>query len=162
MLVMHGATYAALKTGDPMAARAAALGRFAAAAFVVTFVAAGAWVAIGLDGHHIVAGADPLGPANPLHKTVATAKGAWLDNYRAHGLLWLAPLVAIVAALSTGALLGAGRAGAAFVSSSLAQAGTIFTAGIGLFPFLMPSSTHPGHGLTVWTLPAAPRRSSLC
>jgi cytochrome d ubiquinol oxidase subunit II len=30
------------------------------------------------------------------------------------------------------------------------QAGTIFTAGLALFPFLMPSSTHPGHGLTVW------------
>jgi cytochrome d ubiquinol oxidase subunit II len=29
-------------------------------------------------------------------------------------------------------------------------AGTILTAGIALFPFLMPSSTHPDQGLTVW------------
>jgi cytochrome d ubiquinol oxidase subunit II len=30
------------------------------------------------------------------------------------------------------------------------QAATILSAGIALFPFLMPSSTVPGHGLTVW------------
>jgi cytochrome bd ubiquinol oxidase subunit II len=27
---------------------------------------------------------------------------------------------------------------------------TILTAGVSLFPFLMPSSTHPAHGLTIW------------
>jgi cytochrome bd ubiquinol oxidase subunit II len=42
------------------------------------------------------------------------------------------------------------RGGAAFVASCVTQAGTILTAGIALFPFLMPSSTHPGHGLTIW------------
>lgn len=26
----------------------------------------------------------------------------------------------------------------------------ILTAGVALFPFLMPSSTHPSHGLTIW------------
>jgi len=29
-------------------------------------------------------------------------------------------------------------------------AATILTAGVALFPFLMPSSTHPAHGLTIW------------
>ena len=42
------------------------------------------------------------------------------------------------------------RHGTAFLASCLVQAGTILTAGIALFPFLMPSSTQPGHGLTVW------------
>ena len=50
----------------------------------------------------------------------------------------------------TWGLLGAGRAGWAFLTSALALAGTILTAGIALFPFLMPSSIHPDHGLTVW------------
>ena len=36
------------------------------------------------------------------------------------------------------------------MTSALTQAGTILTAGIALFPFLMPSSTTPNHGLTVW------------
>jgi cytochrome d ubiquinol oxidase subunit II len=36
------------------------------------------------------------------------------------------------------------------MASALAQAGTILTAGVALFPFLMPSSTRPNHSLTVW------------
>ena len=41
-------------------------------------------------------------------------------------------------------------AGVAFLSSCVALAGTILTAGVALFPFLMPSSTRPNHGLTIW------------
>jgi cytochrome d ubiquinol oxidase subunit II len=29
-------------------------------------------------------------------------------------------------------------------------AATILTGGVALFPFLMPSSTHPDQGLTIW------------
>src|SRR6266850_2143507 len=150
MLVMHGSAYAALKVGEPMAARAAAVGRLAAVVFAVSFIAAGAWVASSLDGHRIVSGADPLGPASPLMKHVAITRGAWLENYRDHAVLWLVPAVALLAAVVTRGCLGIGRSGFAFVSSCMTQAGTILTAGIALFPFLMPSSTRPDHGLTVW------------
>jgi cytochrome d ubiquinol oxidase subunit II len=54
-------------------------------------------------------------------------------------------------------LLHAGRAGLAFVTSGCALAGTVLTAGIALFPFLMPSSTHPDHGLTVWDASSSAR-----
>jgi cytochrome d ubiquinol oxidase subunit II len=59
-------------------------------------------------------------------------------------------VLAVLAAGATWSLLGAARAGLAFVTSACALAGTILTAGIALFPFLMPSSTQPDHGLTVW------------
>jgi cytochrome bd ubiquinol oxidase subunit II len=150
MLIQHGACYASLKTGEPMAARAASVGRIAALVFVVAFALAGVWVAYGLEGHRILSGSDAFGPSNPLLKTVARVPGAWLDNYHRHALLWLAPVVAILASVCTWALLGAGRAGAAFIASSLTQAATILTGGIALFPFLMPSSSLPNHGLTVW------------
>ena len=42
------------------------------------------------------------------------------------------------------------RARLAFIASAVAQAGIIFTAGFSLFPFLLPSSTHPASSLTVW------------
>lgn len=45
----------------------------------------------------------------------------------------------------------------AFTASALAQAATILTAGIGLFPFLLPSSTQPSHGLTVWDASSSER-----
>jgi cytochrome d ubiquinol oxidase subunit II len=150
MLVLHGASYAAMKAGEPMSARAAAAGRLAAVIFVMAFVVAGAWLAAGVDGQRIDSGADPSGPANPLLKSVVVLRGAWLDNYRGHALLWLAPLLALLGAVLAWQFLRAGRAGAAFLSSSLAVAATILTAGIALFPFLMPSSTDPNQGLTIW------------
>jgi cytochrome bd ubiquinol oxidase subunit II len=150
MLVLHGASYAAMKAGEPMSARAASAGRLAAVIFVMAFVVAGAWLAAGLDGQRIDSGADPSGPASPLLKTVVVVRGAWLDNYRGHDLLWLAPLIALLAAVLAWLLLRIGRPGAAFISSALTVAATILTAGIGLFPFLMPSSTDPNQGLTIW------------
>jgi cytochrome bd ubiquinol oxidase subunit II len=150
MLVMQGCAYTALKVGDPMAARAAAVGRAAAVVVAIAFIAAGLWVAGSLNGHDISSGADPLGPSNPLTKHVVLAPGAWLTNYRAHPLLWVLPLAALAAAAATWVTLGARRGGSAFVASSISVGGVILTAGVALFPFLMPSSTHPDQGLTVW------------
>ena len=157
MLVMHGAVYASLKVGEPMAARAASLGRWAALAFIVAFVAAGLWVSDVLDGQRILSAIDTAGPSNPLAKHVTVVPGAWLANYRAHGLLWLVPALALVAASLTWLLLGAARPGLAFVTSAVALAGTVLTAGTALFPFLMPSSTHPDQGLTVWDASSSER-----
>jgi cytochrome d ubiquinol oxidase subunit II len=156
MLIMHGGVYAALKTGEPMSARAAAVGSWAAVAFLAGFVLAGVWVA-NIDGQRIVSAVDTTGPANPLAKHVVVAAGAWLGNFRAHPVLWLAPALAVVAAALTFVLLRAGRAGLAFLASACALAGTVLTAGIALFPFLMPSSTRPDHGLTVWDASSSAR-----
>lgn len=156
MLVMHGAVYAALKVGPPMAERAVALGRMAALVYFVTFLVAGLWVS-GLNGYQIFSGGNPLGPSAPLAKQVALVPGGWLANYEAHAALWWVPALALLAAAATWSLLGARLAGAAFLSSCCTIAGTILTAGIALFPFLMPSSTHPGHGLTIWDASSSQR-----
>ncbi len=157
MLIMHGSAYAAFKVGEPMSRRAARAGSWAAVVFVAGFALAGAWVANAIDGHRITSVVDTLGPANPLAKRVAVAAGAWLGNFRAHPALWLAPAVAVLAAALAASLLRSGRAGLALVSSGAAVAGTILTAGIALFPFLMPSSTHPDQGLTVWDASSSAR-----
>ena len=62
-----------------------------------------------------------------------------------------------LAAVGAALLLRINRPGAAFVASSITQAGTILTAGIGLFPFLMPSSTQPNQGLTLWDASSSAR-----
>ena len=156
MLVMHGAAYAALKVDSSIAGRAAAAGRVAALVFLVSFVGAGVWMA-GIDGHQVVSPFNGSGPSNPVLKQVAVERGAWLANYHAHGALWLAPAVAVAGAALTWLLLRAARHGMAFTASALAQAATILTAGIGLFPFLLPSSTQPSHGLTVWDASSSER-----
>ena len=157
MLVLHGSAYAALKTGEPMAARAAVVGRRSAIAWVAGFVLAGVWLATGIDGDRIVSGVDGQGPSNPVGKMVVLERGAWLANYNAHPALWAVPATAVLAALAALVLLRQRNDRLAFVASSLVQAGTILTAGIALFPFLMPSSTQPGHGLTVWDASSSAR-----
>lgn len=157
MIVLHGATYAALKVGEPMAARANAAGRRAAVTFLLSFLVAGLWVARGVEGQRIATGASPDAPSDPLRKLVVMSPGGWLDHYRQHPMLWLVPLLAIGAALLTWNLLGTRHRGAAFVASCVTQAGVILTAGIGLFPFLMPSSTDPSQGLTIWDASSSAR-----
>jgi len=157
MLIMHGSVYAALKVGEPMSVRAAAVGRVAALVYAICFIAAGIWVASAIAGHQIASQANEFGPSNPMAKDVAVSQGAWLVNYRVHRILWLAPGMALLAAVVTWSLLGARRPGVAFLSSCLTLAGTIMTAGIALFPFLMPSSTQPDQGLTVWDASSSAR-----
>lgn len=150
MLVMHGATYAALKIDRSLASRAAAVGRVAALVLIVAFVLAGLWIAIGIDGHRIVSEVNAAGPSNPLAKSVEVVSGGWLENYRTHAPLWIVPGLALALALATERLLSRERFGVAFLSSALTVAGVILTAGIAMFPFLMPSSVEPDHGLTIW------------
>lgn len=161
MLLMHGSAYAALKVGEPMSRRAAALGGWAAMVFVAGFIIAGLWVANAVGGHRITSVIDPLGPSNPLAKHVAVAPGAWLGNFRAHAALWLVPAAAVTGAALAAALLRLRKAGLALIASGAAVAGTILTAGIALFPFLMPSSTHPDQGLTVWDASSSARTLGL-
>jgi cytochrome d ubiquinol oxidase subunit II len=156
MLTMHGSAFAALKTGEPMSARAASIGRIAAIVFVLSFLAAGLWLTA-IEGARITAGLDPGGPSNPVGKTVVMARGAWLDNFRSHGALWLLPALGVFAALACARFITTLRSGRAFLASCVTQAMTILTAGAALFPFLMPSSTHPGQGLTVWDASSSQR-----
>jgi cytochrome d ubiquinol oxidase subunit II len=156
MLILHGNAYAALKVGEPMAGRARALGQVAALVFVVAFIGAGLWVR-GMEGFQLASVVDHSGPSNPVGKSVVRVTGAWLANFHTWPWLWAAPLAALGGAAAAHAFLRMKRAGAAFLASCLTQAGTILTAGFALFPFLLPSSSDPGHSLTVWDASSSAR-----
>jgi cytochrome d ubiquinol oxidase subunit II len=150
MLAMHGATYAAGKTEEPMSGRARRLARIAAVVYLVAFALAGVWLAYGIDGLAVTSAIDPGGPSNPLLKTVAATSGGWLLNYQRMPVLWLVPALAGAGALLTMLLLARRHDRSAFLTSALTQKTTVLTAGIGLFPFLLPSSLAPAHSLTLW------------
>ena len=150
MLVMHGGTYLALKAGEPVAGRAKSLARYAALAMVVLFMLAGIWVAKGIDGYQLAGVVAHDGPSNPLLKTVWRVPGAWLANYGAMPWTMAAPLLAVVGALGAVLLLSSHLYILAFVASALSVAGVIATAGLSVFPFLLPSSLDPNASLTVW------------
>lgn len=149
MLVAHGGSYLALKTEGALARRAAAASRVAALAMLVLFGLAGFWVATALNGYAVVGTLAHDGPSNPLGKQVVVAAGAWVGNYQRAPWTLAAPLLAAAGALAVLGFAGR-RKGLAFVASALACAGVIGTAGVSLFPFLLPSSLEPAMSLTVW------------
>ena len=73
-----------------------------------------------------------------------------MTNYHSHTLLWLAPILGIAGALLAIVSSGAKKSIAAFIASSVMLTGVIFTAGIAMFPFIMPSSSDPRSSLTIW------------
>jgi cytochrome d ubiquinol oxidase subunit II len=150
MLVMHGGTYLALKAGEPVAARAATYSRYGVVALLVLFTIAGVWVGFGLDGYKFTSAVVTDGPSNPLLKTVAVERGAWLGVYKAYPWAVVAPLVVYVAAPLAAVLVGGRSYALAFIASGIAVAGVITTAGLSLFPFMLPSSLDPSASLTVW------------
>ncbi|MFI4986415.1 MAG: cytochrome d ubiquinol oxidase subunit II [Alphaproteobacteria bacterium] len=150
MLAMHGGVFLALKTEGEIAARARRAATLAALALVILFSLAGLWLAFCIDGYVVQGAIDPAGPSNPLAKTVARETGAWLRNYAIHPLIAAAPLLAYLGAIAAAGLLRLERPLLAFVASGLGVAGVVATAGLSLFPFLLPSSSDPGSSLTVW------------
>jgi cytochrome d ubiquinol oxidase subunit II len=150
MLVMHGAIWLQLRCEELIAERARAAAQVAALIVVVTFALAGVAIANWVDAYTIVS--MPVGgaPSNPLAKEVLHGDVNWLANYGAYPWMLAAPVAGFAGALLTALLARARRPGWAFLTSSLAMAGIILTAGFSMFPFVMPSSTQPGSSLTLW------------
>lgn len=73
-----------------------------------------------------------------------------MTNFATYPWAWAFPVLGVLMPLVTALLLKAGRTLTAFVSSSIAVLGVIMTAGIALFPFIMPSSSFPNSSLTIW------------
>ena len=150
MLVTHGAVYLAMKTDGDIARRARAVSRVAALAWVALFALAGVWIWMSHYGMAIVTGALPGGEPDPLAKTAVAQAGAWLANYGKWPLTMLVPMVGLAAPLLVAALSGIRHRLVVFTVSGLGIAGVIGSMGVSLFPFLLPSSSHPGSSLTVW------------
>lgn len=150
ILLNHGATWLQMKTDGFIQSRAKNVSKVLSLVGVACFVLAGVWVAVGIDGFVITSSLDTLATSNPLKKEVAIQSGAWMNNYRDYPLTMIAPVLGIVAGLACAFFSNKGNAGMAFVSSALFIAGVILTAGISMFPFLMPSATMPEASLTVW------------
>ena len=115
----------------------------------VLFVLAGFWVQ-GIDGYSIVGSLDASAASNPLNKEVAVQAGAWMQNFDKYPLMWIAPALGVVMPLIAVLASRLEKGGFAFLTSSLGVAGVIFTAGLAMFPFIMPSSLDPKSSLTMW------------
>lgn len=150
MLVMHGSVWLSLKTEGALRQRSSRVTVMTAALTAMLFGIGGLWILLGIDGYAVLAMPDPNGVINPLAKSVRMVEGGWLQNFAHRPALVAVPLLGLALPFVTALLVVKRHEGLAFITSSVAVASIIATAGIGLFPFVMPSSLNPDHSLTVW------------
>ena len=149
MLTTQGSAWLQMKTTSELRDRARTITQVGAIVTLATFVLAGIWLVF-KDGYIVTSMIDRNGPSSPLGKQVILEAGAWFNNYKEMPILWVFPLLAVGSALLNVAASKANRNGFAFLFSSLTMAGIIFTAGIAMFPFIMPSISHPEMSLLMW------------
>jgi cytochrome d ubiquinol oxidase subunit II len=150
MLATHGAIYLTLRTDSIVQARAHRFATIGAIVTVALFAVAGLWVWRRIDGYAIVSAIVPDGPSNPLLKSVVRTPGRWFANYGAHPWMMIAPVLGFAGLLLALYFTSAGRHALAFIASAVGIFGIIATAGLSMFPFLMPSNIAPAVSLTVW------------
>ncbi|KTD61750.1 cytochrome d ubiquinol oxidase subunit II [Legionella spiritensis] len=148
MLVMHGSLFLNIKTDSRLQYRAISTSRYFALLTTVLFAGGGVWLYYGIDGYSLVGVTAHDGPSNPLYKTAIQQQGAWLANYMRYPVFLVAPLAGIAAPIL--AVIFSGYARIAFLCSGAAIIGIIATVGLSMFPFILPSSTHPAQSLMVW------------
>lgn len=155
LLTMHGGVWLQMRTSGEISERVKAYIKWTGGVAVAAFALAGIWLVVGIDGYAIVSQPAIDALPNPLAKEVVIGSGAWLDNYANYPLTIAFPLLGFAGVALTILFSRANRPGWGFFSSSLAITGVIMTAGVSLFPFIMPSSTNPGSSLTIWDAPSS-------
>ena len=149
MVVTQGAAFLQMKTTGDLKQRAQRVIVCMALVTVGLFIIGGVY-AYTLPGYLITSPVVTDGVSNPLLKHVMKFDDLLLHNYENYPVLWGFPALGIIGMLSCAVMTRLNRAGLAFASSSLSIASIITTAGVALFPMIMPSSLMPSHSLTLW------------
>jgi len=149
MFAFHGANYLVVRTEGVIQQRASRAALLFGTLMVVVFAVCGVMIA-GMQGYVQISGPEASVMQSPVGKVVEMRAGAWLANFNAMPLLWVFPALGFIGALAGMAFARKLKGVLAFVSSSVAMLGVIFTAGVAMFPFVLPSSSDPSHSLTAW------------
>ncbi len=149
MILFHGANYLLLRTTGELQARARNVGLITGLLTVIFFIFGGICINIGIDGY-IASGIDPAGVANPLTKSVTMELGAWMTNFWNYPVLFLVPAIAILAALLGVLAQYVWKPLVATIASGVSIACIVLTPLLSMFPFVLPSSSHPISSLTMW------------
>ena len=149
LFTLQGATYLAHRTDGPLQLRAQNAVKVVAIILLACFSLAGFLVSR-IDGYVIQSIGNVEMPLTPLMKDVGRVSGAWFGNYTRYPILWLIPALAYLGGIGAMLTVRSGRGILAFVCSSFTCVSVILTAGVALFPFILPSSEMPQASLTVW------------
>ncbi|UYU33015.1 cytochrome d ubiquinol oxidase subunit II [Siccibacter colletis] len=161
MILAQGATYLQMRTVGEVHLRSRAVAQIAALVMMVCFALAGVWVMYGIDGYVVTSELNRYAASNPLNKEVARQAGAWFTNFNNMPVLWAIPALGVALPLLTVLCSRIEKGAWAFLFSSLTLACVILTAGIAMFPFVMPSSTMMNASLTMWDATSTQRTLNL-
>ncbi len=150
MIVMQGATWLQMKTKGDLLSRARKSAFIAGALTFILFTVCGVYLIFAKFGYQITQMPSGGSPSNPLLKEAIVGNAGWLNNYKDYPITMLAPILGLLLPLVTMYLALKGKDWQAFLTSSISVASIILTAGIAMFPFIMPSSLMPSHSLTAW------------
>ena len=150
MIAFQGAHYLMLRTEGDIYRRVRTASLIFGLSTLMTFALAGGWIMHGIDGYTITSHINPNALPDPLDKTVVREMGAWINNYASYAWAKWVPITTFIA-IALGIVFARMRQAAlAFLASSITCAGIIATAGVSMFPFILPSSSDPRSSLTVW------------
>lgn len=149
MLITHGATYLAIKTNDKILKRTEKFLKIFPVITIILFSLGGIFLNF-IDGYKIVSFAGTSADSNPLAKEVIRVSAGWFSNYSHHSWMLIAPALGFLGQFLVLIFANNKHFGKAFISSAVSILGIISTAGLTLFPFILPSSLNPSSSLTVW------------
>ncbi len=150
MCMRHGAVYLTMKTEGPVSNRLRRILWPLTLVHLLILMAAWWWSVHYLQAFHITSALDTLQPSNPLLKDVVQHLGGYKDNFLAYRWMLMAPVLAFGGIVLSEIAFAFKKAGLSFIFSSISIFGIVSIPGLAMFPFIMPSSSHPSHSLTVW------------
>jgi cytochrome d ubiquinol oxidase subunit II len=148
MFAMHGAFFLVNKTEGHLQKRARHAAQSTAMLVIFFFATAGVWLYF-KTGYTLQQTMPHDGPSNPLYKSVLSEPHAWFSNYAAYPWLITAPTLGLCMALLASFFVKR-SAPIAFVCSAMSLIAMISTVGLAMFPFILPSSSHPSQSLMLW------------
>lgn len=149
MVLMHGSVYLQRRTEGDLRKLALRVQTWSAILVLIGFTVAGLLLMFKMNGYKLISSA-AIPTQQPLNNVVTTGLGYWIQTYDQYPWKYLAPIAAYAGILESLWAAYYGWYATAFWASCFAIGGIVGTAGATLFPFLMPSSTHPNESLTVW------------
>lgn len=149
MLLTQGGAWLQLKTTGEILERARILTRVCAIFTMIIFAGLGLWLVF-KDGYIVKSVINPKGPSTQLGQYVIKSQGAWFRNYDNCIFLYLIPLLVFIGGILNVVMTSLRKYALVFFFSSLTLLGIIFSFGISMFPFIMPSSIDPSASLLMW------------
>ncbi|MBY0280607.1 MAG: cytochrome d ubiquinol oxidase subunit II [Alphaproteobacteria bacterium] len=155
MMTLQGATYLKFKTSQGFSYRFQPVIFACVIALLAGFTIMGLYTHSFVCGYKIASVIDSVSFSSPLNKSVVRGFGTKAQNFYQYPWMMIGPLSVYFGGVLC--LVTIKRPFLSFLGSSLLTAGIISTVGFSLYPFLLPSLSHPSHSLTIWDASSSQR-----